>query len=456
MKKNTLSTALLAGLVGTVGMVGISNAVNVNPDGIGQALIYPYYTVRDGQVSLMSVVNTADTVKAVKIRYIEGKASQEVLDFNLYLSPYDVWTAAIVDSGNGGAIVVDDQSCTVPDIIGRFDGYQEFRNLQYLGDAAEDDSMDRTREGYVEAIEMAVLTATAAAYATHSSLLYAGGCTSLENDWVDGIFNTAGAAAVTDGGSIFGGMSIIDPEVGSDAAYNALAEQAFSTSAGLHTGPGSLSPSLSSADPASIVFDNGSVVASSWLNGADAVSATIMHDAIMNEWTTETSGGITAYTDWVVNFPTKRFYVPNTGAAASEPFTEELYAYGACEPITINLYDREENTPGGGIDFSPPQVTFGPTLCWETSVVTFNDSDALSSNLSENVITSGVPGANGWMKINFVDPSNILTSDNGDIYYGLPSTGFMVQEWVDSDPATMANYTGLFQHRATRNIVVGP
>ena len=38
--------AALAGL-GAVGAAGTANAVHVNPDGLGQALIYPYFTVRE-------------------------------------------------------------------------------------------------------------------------------------------------------------------------------------------------------------------------------------------------------------------------------------------------------------------------------------------------------------------------------------------------------------------------
>ena len=37
--------AALAGL-GALGATGIAQAVSVNADGLGQALIYPYYTVR--------------------------------------------------------------------------------------------------------------------------------------------------------------------------------------------------------------------------------------------------------------------------------------------------------------------------------------------------------------------------------------------------------------------------
>ena len=91
MKKNSINTAVLASLAGIAGIANISSAVNINPDGTGQVLIYPYYTVNAGNQTLLSVVNTTNRGKAVKVRVLEGRNSQEVLDFNLFLSREDVW-----------------------------------------------------------------------------------------------------------------------------------------------------------------------------------------------------------------------------------------------------------------------------------------------------------------------------------------------------------------------------
>ena len=101
--KKSLHVAL-AGL-STLGLAGAAEAVMVNPNGLGQVLIYPYYTVRNGYNlggvsaapfnTLLSIVNTTNSTKAVKVRFREGKASAEVLDFNVFLSPYDMWTAAV-------------------------------------------------------------------------------------------------------------------------------------------------------------------------------------------------------------------------------------------------------------------------------------------------------------------------------------------------------------------------
>ena len=95
MKRNNLTAAVLAGLAGIAGIAGTAQAVNMNPDGLGQVLIYSYYTTNDGNQTILSVVNTTESVKAVKVRFLEGFNSREVLDFNLYMSPKDVWVAAI-------------------------------------------------------------------------------------------------------------------------------------------------------------------------------------------------------------------------------------------------------------------------------------------------------------------------------------------------------------------------
>ncbi len=161
MKRNSLTTAVVAGIAGVAGFAGLANAVDLNPDGLGQVLIYPYYTVNIGQDTLFSVVNT-DPVngKAVKVRFLEGYNSREVLDFNLYLSPNDVWTAAVTQvSDDGGAQVsTSDQSCTDPSRPGGLAGCVPFGCLSTAPAPVPADEgpqdITRTREGYIELISM--------------------------------------------------------------------------------------------------------------------------------------------------------------------------------------------------------------------------------------------------------------------------------------------------------------
>src|ERR1700676_5390316 len=120
-QRKSLYTALAG--VSALGVTSAADAVNVNPNGLGQVLIYPYYTVRadnhgNAYNSLLTVVNSTSSTKAVKVRFLEGKNSREVIDFNLFLSPFDVWTGAVIPSPltAGGRLVTFDGSCTLPPI----------------------------------------------------------------------------------------------------------------------------------------------------------------------------------------------------------------------------------------------------------------------------------------------------------------------------------------------------
>jgi len=172
MKRTSMTAAILAGIAGVAGISNMANAVYLNPDGLGSVLVYPYYTVNGGNVTLISVVNTTDQGKAVKVRFLEAYNSREVLDFNLYMSPFDVWVAAVAPLATGAEVLTNDNSCTVPPIpaagvafrTGAFDG-----SIAGQPKDGGPTSLVRTREGYVEMYEMAVLTGTSASNVTHNA-----------------------------------------------------------------------------------------------------------------------------------------------------------------------------------------------------------------------------------------------------------------------------------------------
>ena len=177
MNRKNLTAAVLAGLAGVAGMAGAAQAaahtaaVNMNPDGLGDVLIYPYYTTDGDNTTLLTVVNTTGDAKAVKVRFLEGYNSREVLDFNLYMSEYDVWVAAISDSATFGAeagvphLFIPDTSCTVPylyedaynETFGG--GLQAFLPYAFTGEYADGgpSTIARASQGYVEMIEMGVM-----------------------------------------------------------------------------------------------------------------------------------------------------------------------------------------------------------------------------------------------------------------------------------------------------------
>ena len=115
MKKNILSLAVATSVAGAA--VTAQAAMYLNPEGTGEVLLFPYYNAQNGNETSMHIVNTsASEAKAVKVRFLEYVNSQEVLDFNLYLSPSDHFSFTIFQQGDGGAIVTADNSCTVPEL----------------------------------------------------------------------------------------------------------------------------------------------------------------------------------------------------------------------------------------------------------------------------------------------------------------------------------------------------
>ncbi len=165
MNKKLITAAVLAGLAGIA-----SANVNVNPEGTGELLLFPYYTTANGNTTDIVIVNTTNQTKAVKVRYSEGGNSWEVMDFNLYLSPYDVWAGGVSMRQDGTAPIIytGDSSCTVPTILNYADAHADAKQLkkqtfkaQNITDkniiAAQIDPATRIKEGYVEVIEMGIV-----------------------------------------------------------------------------------------------------------------------------------------------------------------------------------------------------------------------------------------------------------------------------------------------------------
>jgi hypothetical protein len=478
-KKKSLCAALAG--IGALGAAGAAQAVNLNPDGLGQVLIYPYYTTRadaNGNVynSLLSVVNTTASVKAVKVRFLESLNSQEVLDFNLFLSPRDVWTAAITpdDSTGGAKVATADTSCTLPNFPA---GGVSFVNFQYAsGDAADgaDPSFDRTKEGYVEIIEMATYSpgSDTAVAVTHDP---PGGSPPGPCD--ASLDASASSEALPPGGGLMGGITLINVNAGADYTADAVALDNFSDTSNYST-PDSVLPNLNDASPPiSVVFANNAVFTSLWTVGIDAVSAVLMHDHVMNEYVLD--AGTLSGTDWVLTMPTKRFYVAvGTGPAAGGLFQRNFNGTaGSCDDVSLNIFDREEKGLGGGstIDFSPRPPGAPPSaLCWEANVITFNQTNVLGSPNSKNITTTN---QNGWLDLSFLPASvtspvhNLLNFGStieqlvgGNVagpfdatYVGLPVIGFTVQSFTNGavmvgGSPTLSNYGGNFVNKGTRRI----
>jgi len=514
-KRKSLYVAVLAGL-GAMGAAGTASAVHVNPDGLGQVLIYPYYSVRTAETIIasgsyntyVSVTNTTNSAKAVKVRFLEGKGSKEVLDFNLFLSANDVWTGSIEPTATGAILLSSDKSCTTGVIP---DAGQPFSNGAYTAANAdgEDATLDRTREGYVEIIEMGVINdggagsdsralldaITHATTGADAGLPPCNSNTAATRTAAQVVLNTADTAGLpvaaglvgylsVPTGGLLGGASLVNPSTGVDYTYDAIAMNNW-TGVTQGTRSTSLSPFLGSGSvTSSEVFNAGSIMTAVWPAGApaatatanaNAVSAALMHDNVINEYVLDS--GTASGTDWVVTFPTKRLYVQTDPvvagvrtrtATAGFPFNENFGLGGSCDTVTLTQYDREEQTSVATGGFSP-STTLTNNLCWEANVITFNNSSILGSTNSYN---TNVTYQNGWMDLNLnhgpypsgsntlMTPTSSATDGTADavvsLYRGLPVAGFMVQDFVNSTLVTGAGATpgaafgGNFIHKYTR------
>jgi hypothetical protein len=191
---------------------------------------------------------------------------------------------------------------------------------------------------------------------------------------------------------------------------------------------------------------------------------------VINEYVVEktTASG----TDWVLTFPTKHLLV-GVGFAIS-PFQRPLTKTGACDDISLALYNREESNSApnpSNPDFSPLPPTntpLTPALCWEANVITFNNGNVLGSANFLSVATRTVPLVDnaGWMDVSFragatttatgpvgFDPTTLLPITPATTFSGLPTVGFAVQTFVNgtltdaTGKLIQSSYGGNFGHR---------
>jgi len=475
--------ALAVGVaVGGMGMVPSVQAVNLATDGLGQVLIFPYYTTRAGWNTLFNITNTSAEVVAIKVRFHEGYNSRDVFDFNVILSPFDVWNGTLSNgAGDVPIFGTSDTTCTVPAIPAGgqlFQGGVAAGLLAYTGTAADGGPVttDRMREGYVSVIMMGSSpVAGLAANAVHAAGVPAS-CANLRNAFglvapntiaglkaafpnyavnpLKGAFSLVNAASGWNAsGSAVTLADFYDPTVVGAPANLITAQLPPASVGGVYT-DSFHQPELSSANTVGeVLLATGAPASTGAVTGADAVSFVLQRGSVVNQWANLAASATNPWTvlaDWVVTFPTKRFYADTathefagratgrTGLPAGlAPFTNAFGAPGiSCDAVGYTIYNREELpfTAVSGPVFSPAPTPEGNTLCREVNVLTFGAAAAATQSnvlgspmpgqLAGNVPASSLPGANGWMQLNFVTAK-------------LPVTGFAIINRTDSVGGTL-------------------
>lgn len=163
MKKNVLALSI-ATMVGGLGFAGTAFAAAndvlplvVNESGSGHILTVPYYTAQNGNMTVIHLTNTdADFGKAVKVRFRGASNSDDVLDFQVFMSPGDVWTAAVTKGADGKAqLVTADKTCTLPADLQKGNAVPFVTDRLTKKGWTDADKAAQTLEGYIEILNMA-------------------------------------------------------------------------------------------------------------------------------------------------------------------------------------------------------------------------------------------------------------------------------------------------------------
>ena len=493
-------------------LLGASSAAHAQPvslsaEGIGQVLIYPYYTVRNGWTTLLSIVNN-DSVngKAVKVRFLEGKNGASVASFNLFLAPDDIWTGAVVPGSSdtkGARLISNDDSCTTPSfrslqtLIAAPPPSIEFSNQTYVadGDLPALQTIDRTREGYIEVIEMASIPLDRDAPSALQRQIYSLATGSYRRAPCDAVNDVDLPLYMTQisppSGGLSGAATLVNVVGGASTEYTPVALNGFwltlptttTTLAPQLTASQSLLPNLSSgANTTSQYVHDGKTYVSRFTRSIDAVSATLMSLELLGEHA-YTKDGIIG-TTWIVSMPTKKFY---TQSAATLPFSRawDRNVGVACDAVIFRSFDRNAVIPVTSDDFGTrPPAPPAPTLCYSTVAVSFGgvtargtellfgSANALpfngAQNLGSDVPSSGKEG--GKTRLIPIFSAASLVSAGGSVttvdaitgqlttafgphtLYGLPMIGVAFTQSSFKLGNPQQNYASGFRLQSTRRI----
>lgn len=462
------ATRYLTALPLAVAALGTS-AVELSRDGRGDVLLYPFYSAEGGNDTYISVANNTDQAKALRVRFREGLANEEVLSFNLYLGPRDHWAGAVTtDSQEGARLVFSDGSCTYP---AQPDAGFVFSNSSYAENYGHS-GLERTREGMVEIIEMGILDDNSenGSFNAVKGIFGEGigegsldeiaftvtplisGCDVVHEAWQPTrVFARDPSLNI---GPATGGLSgygvVINVGEGTNITYNATALKNFFDGGFLHTHPDDASPSLADAAPVARIYheDHGLIELETG-NGVDAVSSVLIRSEISSDLVMEP--GIDASTEWIVNFPMLS------------------YALGS---LQMKVYDRQGESSIARdrniVDFAVGSTgDHGIYPSNAVNVLEFDHSQSIlhaSSRIGSSIgVKEGVANGHAVLDLrtykawsNYAD-GNHKTSFNtvhGTLTLtGVPVIGFAVQKYVNGNVnGVLSNYTGTLNYHSALDI----
>jgi len=403
IKKSLITVMLAAFIIFAVGTIK-ADAVTVNPAGLGDALIFGYYNVKGGNLNFLRIVNTStDTGIGGKIRFREGKDSNEVLDFFVCLSAGDEWSAWIVDGGLGQPAILyyyDNDTPTYPDPQRNDNAADNMLATEpFKAGIPATVTKDDTKEGYFEFIANTAWTDTPG---TEKTVKKPSQCR-------DKVLATSGDDAPN---TLFGNHYIFDLANGGTYAYNAVALYDFLNDHIQGALATDSDPKLSTDNPGD---PSGTKIKS--LNFA--LTKSVQYAT----YDLEFNGGTT-----IINtFPTKML-------TSNLPFdVDENGKMLRCQTVNLQIWDDKENTPTTteGVSPRPQEEQF--QKCNEVSLVVVGTGE--TSALPSGLVDITLPNSGftlGWVSEDFVTgfPKR-ATCVNNVCAMGLPVISYELQGFID-------------------------
>ena len=411
MKKNVLALSIAA-MIGGLGFAGAASAaLSVSESGAGHMLLVPYYTAQNGNMTVLHVVNTDTTNgKAMKVRFRGASNSDDVLDFQVFMSPGDVWTAAVSAGADGVAqLVTADGTCTLPAIAKSTPVRFVIDRLptSLTGDALA----NQTREGYVEIFNMADIDGVsrttydpAGLVATkaplYTAIKHVNGTAPCTSSVLNGTLTTGSATTglLAPSTGLTGSWYVINVPQTTTFAGAMTAIAASGTTQNVFSAQSAGSATLASADP---LFRAGILTAQKYdvpdlstpyettttsaEAQAGALTKALAATSIINQYANDAS--ISAKTDWVFSMPTRRYSIAANYAATSSQAAANVNAAGAVSYVgsatatTAYRYINTDVNNGAGSPFftaSNTSVNSAGQICVTATGQVFYDREETS------------------------------------------------------------------------------
>jgi hypothetical protein len=442
----------------SAGYVGVANAQDpaVANNALGDLALVPYYTVNGEWITGIHIVNTSASTQVVKFRFRRAADSLDALDFNVVMSPYDVYAGFLSDDENGNiSWAADDTTCTVPETT---NGKLQMPAIYRPG----------AETGYVEIIAMGQPESEGepiAEAAKHDSDLVPASCAAVRSnffasavdidndettqddllDWDDDDSTSDDVQNdYDDSGNVLKVSYFIrDNATGIEFGDNAVHIQNFLTEPAITNQQfGYLSgdlngfdfPDLDGGSPTGAIAERGRF---ELLRASDVLGVGVL----INEWTANSANG--AALDWVVTMPGQYvmlnlpLYITALADAADGEDDDDFIcarttSISAVAPTPANLiseteffcdyrdipvsasvspWNREElepSTPDGQLVVSPSIPGEVPTLALEkeTNVITFGGNSVLG--VSDVDITADLEQPYGWLTLGVSSASGTI------------------------------------------------